>query len=161
MEYKRGKRFETHSERFPFLHTKQHKSLQKETGKQEHKLQKRRQKDLRKMTYCIHSKRNANLIHSVPGSFLAVPAAARGMGLAHGERQSPVGLGEEQRFDCRCSGTARVCMWVQPLRSAAWQQFYLKVSTFQIHLHVGEKGARILTEQRLCKFRHQDSDSKE
>lgn len=107
MEYKRGKLFETHSQRFPFLHTKQHKSLQKETGKQEHKLQKRRQKDLRKMTYCIHSKRNANLIHSVPGSFLAVPAAARGMGLARGESQSPVGFGEEQRFDCRCSGTAR------------------------------------------------------
>lgn len=48
--YKLAGLSETHSQRFHFLHI-EHKSLQKETGKDERELRRRRQEDLRRNTY--------------------------------------------------------------------------------------------------------------
>lgn len=105
------------------------------------------------------------------GSCISEPAAAGAQGelgaqgWPEGDVQSPLGLGEEQMV-CRCAGTAGDAYVGRASAQGSratfrYRQFCLEGFTLQIHLHVGENGARILTEQRLGKFRHQDSNSKE
>ena len=97
----------------------------------------------------------ANLTQKVPGSLMFVlvqpglrVSQGREWGLAHGESQVPTGLREE-RTVCRpgehCQG--HLCVRQHPSESKSTSR-----SSSLNTIALGENGARILTEQRRCKF---------
>lgn len=107
--YKLAGLSETHSQRFHFSHI-EHKSLQKETGKEERELRRRRQEDLRRNTYPHGKQEKRKLKPQGAWQFGSRAYCSQGWGGQRG-RLSPLRLARE-----RAQAPPGAPTWLRPLR---------------------------------------------